>query len=482
MRIGGVWALGLIVATTGCNSILGDFGLQNADATTGDLTDGATADAGRDGATADGGRDGTTTPGADSGFDATVGDARSDGGGPPGDATTDSGPAGCATGLNQCAAGCIALDAATACGSCTNDCTARVASANVVVSSIGCNGGRCTYTCASGYDDCSDSGSGCPTNLGDAAAHCAQCGHGCNRGACTAATCGAYVIAQQPTTGAVAKLATDGTRVLWSDTGIVAIKQIAAAGGNAIVLASSAQGAVGSELALAGRTVAFAVTTATSPSIGLATVDVADSGTPVIAGALAVGAVSLNAAATHVFYVDTTGTQSSLNDCLIGGLDAGACVGVLGGGRFLGQTAADSTYLFFEFMGANPYLYIDTISTNTANMFAIEMAQSLAVDGTWAYWTVLNDGGASYTIQRTLESNPGLGIQTVVGTLASSAFATDAVNVYYWTGSAIASKPVAGGAETILAPASSFLEIAVGGGLLVWTDGATIWGLVLPAH
>jgi len=32
-----------------------------------------------------------------------------------------------------------------------------------------------------------------------------------------------------------------------------------------------------------------------------------------------------------------------------------------------------------------------------------------------------------------------------------------------------------------LAAASGFVQIAVGGGLLVWTDGATIWGLVLPA-
>jgi hypothetical protein len=241
---------------------------------------------------------------------------------------------------------------------------------------------------------------------------------------------------------------------------------------------------VSSELALAGNMVAFAYLGVSAPSVGLAAVDVADSGVSAIAGALAINAISLNAAATHLFFVDVTGTQGSLNDCPISGRDAGTCLGVVGGGRFLAQTAADNANLFFDLTGANTLqggLYLDTISSNTASIFTVDMAQSLAVDGTWAYWTTQNDRGTSYTIDRTLESAPTTSLQTVVTTLASSAFATDGLNVYYWTGSAVASKPVAGGTETTLAATSGLVQVAVGGGLLVWTDAATIWGLVLPA-
>ena len=484
MRVRGLWTVaGFVVATAGCASILGDFEQGAGDATAGGGAD-ATADAPQDAPSADVATIDRTLP-ADSGGDTTIGDAKTDGG----DGASDRGPipdAACAVGLSRCAAGCVALDAATACGTCGNDCTS-LAAANVVASSIGCTGGQCSYACAAGYGDCSDSGTGCAINLGDAAANCGQCGHGCNRGACTAGACGAYVVAQQPTTGTVAKLATDGTSVLWSDTGIVAIKQIAAAGGTAIVLAatSSTNGGVSAELALAGTTVAFTYLGTAAPSVGLAKLGLADSGTSAFPGALAVNAVSLNAAATHLFFVNVTGTQGSLNDCLVNGLDAGACVGVVGGGRFVGQTAADNGYLFFDLTGANTLqagLYIDVISTNTANIFTTEMAQSLAVDGTWAYWTVPNDGGPTYSMRRTLESGPGSVIQTVAGNLGSKAFATDGANVYYWTGSAVAAKPVAGGTEVSLAPASSFVDVAVSRGLLVWTDGTTIWGLVLPAH
>jgi hypothetical protein len=220
--------------------------------------------------------------------------------------------------------------------------------------------------------------------------------------------------------------------------------------------------------------------------VGVAKVDVADSGVSAFNGALAVGGVSLSADATHVFFVNTTGMQSSLQDCVVSGPDAGTCNSPSGGGRYLQQAAADSRFMFFDLTGADIMqagLYIDDFQSNSANIFTTDLAYGLAVDGTWAYWTVqttlLSDGGATYTLRRTLEASPGTNVQTVATNLASSAFATDGADVYYWNGAAIVSKPVAGGATKTLASASAFVQIAVGGGLLVWTDGATIWGLVL---
>ncbi len=497
MDIRGWWAAaGFLVAATGCTSILGDFTLQASDGSASDTpTDSPTApdtaseaDAGLEARGPGPGSDARIED-AGSSFDATSAD------GSFADATTPMADGGssadgaCAAGLTRCAGGCTALDAATACGSCANDCTAALAGGHVVSSSIGCSSGRCTFACAPGFGDCVDAGAtACATDLTSTAANCGACGHGCKLGRCSASSCGPYVVAQQPTTGSVAKLATDGARVFWSDTGIVAIEQIPATGGNAIALASASvtNGAVSSELSVAGSTVAFSYLGVATPSLGLATVDYAGSGTSVVSGALSVGAVSLNASATHVFYVDITGTQGSLNDCRVNGREAGACAGVAGGGRFLAQTAADGAHMLFDMTGSGTSqqagLYVDDIATNTANIFSPAVAQSLAVDGSWAYWSEQNDGGTSYTLYRTLEAAPGTVVQTLASNLASSAFATDAANVYYWTGSAVVSKPVAGGAETSLAPASSFVQIATGGGLLVWTDGATISGVVLPAH
>jgi hypothetical protein len=466
MGVRGVSSLALasLVALSGCTAILGDFSLGGEDAgspgtdassdgagptasdaaVAADASNGADAkapatEAGEDATLAPDGPAGDTgaanpdatmadaEPG-DAGPDTSTGDARADGSGPH-DAAADGTAgedAGCAAGLTACSAGCV--------------------------------------------------------NLQSSAANCGACGHACNGGSCAAAACGGYVIAQQPTTGMVAKVATDGQRVVWSDTGIVAIKQIAATGGTAITLAtaSTTYGGVGPDLAFAKTAVAFTYTS--EPSVGLATVDVADSGVFAFAGAVAVGAVSLNSLGTHVFFVNTTGTQSDLNDCMFSGVVAGTCTGVGDTGRFLAQTAADGTYLFYDLTSAEtqPGLYIDVIASHSASIFSPAAAASLAVDGTWAYWTVANDGGTTYTIDRTLEATPDQVQATQATHLAASPFATDGVNLYYWNGTSIVSRPVGGGPETVLAAATSLVQIAVGGGLLVWTDGATISGIVLP--
>ncbi len=342
---------------------------------------------------------------------------------------------------------------------------------------------------ASADAGCSAGQTACPSACADlqkAATNCGACGRDCNRGTCTAATCSSYVIAKQPATGSVAKLATDGKRVLWADTGIVAIDQIAAKGGSVITLApaSGASGGVGSELALANGIVAFNYVGATSPpSVGLASVDVANSGAAVFSGTVAVSAISLNHSGTRVVYVNAHGTASDLVDCALVGRTAGPCGPGVGGGRFAAQTASDDSYVFFDLTQANispsqAGLYLATIKTDVANIFTTDVAASLAVDGTWAYWTVQT--GGAFAVKRTLEASPGAQLQTPVASTASHAFATDGANVYYWTGAAVAARPVAGGPEKILASASAFTEIAVGAGLLVWTDGATISGIVLP--
>lgn len=349
-------------------------------------------------------------------------------------------------------------------------------------------------------DSSSGADAGCPTNqaactggcfdLTSSATNCGTCEKSCFGGTCASSKCTPYVVATQPKTGTVTKVATDGKRVVWADTGVVAIEQIPAGGGTPIVLASVSPvaGGVGGELSLSHGVVAYDYAGgANPPEVGIAAVDVADSGVPLIAGTVGISGISLGKAGTHVFYVDTHGTSADLIDCTVFPGDAGPCVGV-SGGRFASETAADDTYMFFDLTGSSgpqPGLYLDRIDTaisvDNPNIFStITTAQSLRVDGTWAYWTEAVDGGPGFTVHRTLESAPGTSLQTPVSPIAAKSFATDGTNVYYWTGTNIASRPVAGGSETTIAPASTFVDIAVGGGLLVWTDGTTINGLELP--
>lgn len=330
-------------------------------------------------------------------------------------------------------------------------------------------------------------GSAC-VDLKASADNCGKCGKTCFAGTCASSACSTYVVAKQPTTGAVAKLATDGTRVFWADTGLLAVLQIPAGGGAPITLASNsaAGGTIGTELALANGVVAFNYDI--NAAVGIAKVDEADSGVAMAPAGQAVDALSLSKSGAHVFYINHGGTMASLDDYILA--DGGSGTGA-GGGQFLRALASDDTYLFFDLTGAdifpaNAGLYMykigDALTAGNPEQFTspAEVASSVAVDGTWAYWTESIDGGPAYVVQRTLEATPNVAFQTPIDFIAAPAFATDGVNLYYWNGTSVASRSVAGGPETVIAPAAAFKEIAVGGGLLVWTDGFTINGLVLP--
>lgn len=337
-------------------------------------------------------------------------------------------------------------------------------------------------------DDSQSGDAGCPVDqtvcagacvdLKTSATSCGKCGRSCFGGTCTASTCSAYVVAKQPTTGVVAKLATDGKRVVWVDTGIVAILQIAPGGGTPITLGGSS--GVDPELSLANGVVAFAYNNGSSSvSVGIAHVDEADSGVALIPGTNAIESVSLSTSAGHVFYVDKTGTTGNLYDSTISPGDAGTRVALVSSARFGVDVAADDAHMFFEEQLSG--LYVETIGTGTAQFAPpTSTAAHFAVDGTWAYWSESDDGGLLHSVHRTLESSAGTQMQTPVDTIHGSSFATDGANIYYWDGASVLSRPVAGGPDTTVAPATALTQIAVGGGLLVWTDGAQINGLVLP--
>jgi hypothetical protein len=347
--------------------------------------------------------------------------------------------------------------------------------------------------CEAGLTMCAG---GVCADLASSALNCGACGHSCNGAQCTAMACASYTIAKSPTTGNVAKLATDGAQVVWADTGNTAILQVPAVGGSSTTLASSSAlyGAIGGELALANSTVAFVYTGngtdfSGAPSVGLALEGQSQSGVGVIGGTNAISGVAMNGGATTVYYVSENGTQWDLATCPIKGKAAnGACGGGPGfSGRFLTQLAADARYMVFDVTQSgtpsgpgSPGLYVYDSMTMASSQFSSDTsAQSLADDGTWAYWT--DASGTTFDLSRVPEALPTSSLQTPATGLATPAFAVDGTYVYYQSGTTIVSKPAAGGSATTLANASAKVtQMAVGGGLLVWTDGSTIFGVVLP--
>lgn len=340
--------------------------------------------------------------------------------------------------------------------------------------------------CGEGGAQC---GSSC-VDLQSSSAHCGACGHNCNGAVCTAGACGVYAVVTGNDVGKAVLLATDGTRVVWVDDGFQAIEQVPAAGGTETTLVppSATNGTVSSELALANGTVAFAYGGAT-PQLGLAAADVGDSGVPYYPGGVAIDSVSLDPNAGEVFFVNVEGTQGSLMKCPINsthGITGGTCSSLTGGGRFLDQTAADSTYLFYSFQsgGASPSgLFLDVFNGDGGGQISSLRTNSLAVGGGYAYWTQAEDGGTTYSVQRLLETTGASGSQlTAAQHLSTEVFTTDGTTVFYGNATGLVSRPAAGGTVTTIAAGVTPAAIAVGGGLLVWTDstGSTISGLVLP--
>jgi alpha-tubulin suppressor-like RCC1 family protein len=111
--------------------------------------------------------------------------------------TCQWGACACTSDLLTCGApgACSSPGDVLTCGACGNDCTAL---ANVSSTGIACAAGKCTYTCASGFADCSSTGAGCTADLSQPAS-CGACGHDCTdlphvSGPTTCGTSGACAI------------------------------------------------------------------------------------------------------------------------------------------------------------------------------------------------------------------------------------------------------------------------------------------------
>jgi hypothetical protein len=110
--------------------------------------------------------------------------------------------------------------------------------------------------------------SGACVNLQSDAANCGACGHSCLGGTCTSATCLPFVLVQPPVSSTVMSIASDGTSLLWVDSGKSGVYQIPVAGGAVVALATGVSFGQYGAVAVANGKYAFTQTVG-SPNVHL---------------------------------------------------------------------------------------------------------------------------------------------------------------------------------------------------------------------
>lgn len=96
----------------------------------------------------------------------------------------------------------------------------------------------CSYACNGGYQMCN----GQCVVLASDPNNCGSCGHGCLGGQCSSGSCLPYVVAQPPTTSTPVYIASDGTSIVWVDSGRSGAFQIPVQGGLVTTLQSGVSG------------------------------------------------------------------------------------------------------------------------------------------------------------------------------------------------------------------------------------------------
>jgi hypothetical protein len=289
----------------------------------------------------------------------------------------------------------------------------------------------------------------------------------------------------------VTGLASDGSAVIWADSGANAVFQVTSAGTGKITLASNSSfSTIASPqswpIALAGGT----VTWGTSDHIWTATVGSANSGKQfpfAFTGGSGIHNLAINPQAT---YVGATFSNSSTNnidlyDCALAGTTCSAS-GSIAPIFALGAVATSSLYLVVDPSGAS----IDSHAFGSQSFGPFKTGLGtptlLAADSNNLYWWNAGSGGG-------IKRMSLLG-GTVSDVLTQSQFdssttfliglATDGTNVYVTTEatpSALVYGPVGGCCTpTTLAPATNPSVVVAAGSKVFWVDGNTINGIAAP--
>jgi hypothetical protein len=366
------------------------------------------------------------------------------------------------------------------CGTCAKKCTTALTGATST-----CVARNCQVSCTDSTATlCS---SGC-FNLKSDQHNCGRCGHDCFSGTCSNGKCQPWIVAQPPTTTKVTALASDGSAVIWADTGPNAVFQVTSAGTGKITLASDASVndvalAQNWPMALAGGTVVWG----TSDHVWTAKVGTANSGKQfpfTFTGGSGVHNLAINPQGT---YVGATFSNDSnlidIYDCALAGTTCTKS-GSIQPLFALGAVATSTTYFVVD--PSNGSIDTHAFGSGSYGPFksGLGTPSLLAADSNNLYWWAAGSGAA---IKRV--SLLGGAVSDVLTQFDSSTtfligLATDGTNVYVTTEgmpSTLVYGPVGGCcAATPLAAATNPTVVVAAGGKVFWVDGNTINAIAAP--
>lgn len=329
--------------------------------------------------------------------------------------------------------------------------------------------------------------------------NCGRCSHSCFYGSCNATAgatggpgCTSWTVAASTTTSAPQAIVSDGTNLIWADSGKTAILEIAVSGQGAVktLMSNSAfstiQGAALFPMSLGGGKVAWATTSnvwtvgtdGSSPRMESFTLPPPSGKTPQML--LNLG-ISSNATWIGVMQ-EFSDLSFELYDCPVGG-SASSCISVSGLSFIPVGAATNSTNYFFH---DNNTGQIEALTFGvTPQLGAVETGQmsgmtgGTAVDSNYVYWT-----GDSYGIRRAQQIGGAVSNVTTFPSGTGLVLATDGTNVYFTTSGStnfVGYAPVNGSAGPYrIAPSTSATGIVAAGGMVFWLDGTTIYGIGAP--
>jgi hypothetical protein len=300
-------------------------------------------------------------------------------------------------------------------------------------------------------------------------------------------------VADTPNTSTPKHVLTDGTHVVWVDSGLSAIKQVNTDGTGVMTLSTSPAFTtlLDPYRRIAALNGGLVIVASETQGLFKANVNVPSSAAmPFTFSGLSTSSVFLfnlgiNTAATHFgVMVETPTPSAQIYDCTVSALSCTAAGSAFPFAIF--GAAANATNYFFpnqtgkaiQFIkfGSPPYTFQSLAQGATLNGF-------MAIDASSVYYMTNSTiarvpfiGGTPVDIVTSFPANTG----------SYYDFATDGKNVYYTAfGSPprLAYAPVAGFADKsvkVIAAMSDGAAVAAGGGKVFWIDGSTIYGIAAP--
>jgi hypothetical protein len=324
----------------------------------------------------------------------------------------------CPAGTHLCSGTCDSNDSTSSCGSSCTACPSATGTPS-------CNGTSCGYSaCNSGYTLCSGN---CTSTASDPT-NCGSCGVSCLGGTCVSGACQPYVAASG---SFIVAIASDGTNIVWTDSGLRGVFQVPLGGGPMVTLGSNVNGNWGEfgGIGVSGGVVAFLVG-GSPPTLWTATEGVADSVEETFS--LTTGS-ALQGFATAEGYEFIVSPSASTFDFYYCSSPSSCTIAKTVSGKAGLQMATNGNAFFWSVdTGAAPPpdgVYFATAGAPTTSSYvaSYESSVNVAADSTYVYW---ESGTAIYQALQEMSAPTQKQLASQIpGTLTG--LATDGTKVYF---------------------------------------------------